>query len=123
MPEMNHQTDTRFLELVVDLEIAAYKEGNIAVSNPRLLARMRKQTAAAKQTLLDHFVDVNKKVLNSTPLEQVQLGSELNVSDKLLDDMRCTVSFTDVATMPIPLYEMMKAHIAAMQKATEKEPA
>jgi len=29
--------------------------------------------------------------------------------EKLLTDMRCQVEYTHVATMPIPLYERMKA--------------
>lgn len=40
-------------------------------------------------------------------------------SNDLLRDMRCQVEFTHVATMPIPLYERMKAAIAAMP--AEKE--
>lgn len=36
---------------------------------------------------------------------------------ELLRDMRCNVDYTNVATMPIPLYERMKAAIAAMGDA------
>ena len=40
---------------------------------------------------------------------------ESNDINKLLQDMRCDVVWTDKATMPIPLYERMKAAINAIK--------
>ena len=39
----------------------------------------------------------------------------------LLTDMRCNVIYTDVATMPIPLYERMKAALQALSSPTPSE--
>ncbi len=40
---------------------------------------------------------------------------------ELLRDMRCNVTWTDVATMPIPLYERIKDAIAALSNGSAPE--